>query len=67
MRQNSSGMRRGLPLPSSMHTRSQRPRKRVAWSLLRISWKRRSMVSLPSLATSQVPRVSASPRTEGSR
>ena len=60
-------LRRGLPLPSSMHTRSQRPRKRVAWSLLRISWKRRSMVSLPSLATSQVPKVSASPRTEGSR
>ena len=43
---NSAGMRRGLPLPSSMQTSSQRPRMMVAPSLSRRSWKHRTWNSL---------------------
>jgi hypothetical protein len=43
------------------------PRSSVAPSLARRSWKRRSIVSLPSLAVSQVPSTRASPSKDGSR
>ena len=39
MRQNASGMRRGLPLESSTHTRCQWPRRMVALSRARTNWK----------------------------